>query len=362
MADAADPAASVEMNESILSSLDAFVKGGGLARAEREAAKELGLEDAEGGDNEPEPGETESRKPRAQAQAKTEQAEAGSEDDDEPEPDETESTDEEPPQKFKVTVDGEEVEVTLDEALAGYSREADYRRKTAAHADTIRNWEGEKERTLKADRDAIATERAQYSAVLELWESQYQKVLGKADDLAELRHSNPAEWSARMTERRQWQDNLVAITAERQKLAKQDEDRRTNELKQKFATEAKKMLDAIPAWKDQKTYLADSQRIYDYAQAAGYTPEEVHFAVASDHRLAQVLMDALQYRALQQKKPDAQRRVETARPLPPGPGARQSRGSTLAKLREEQAKRGDGDSTVALFDHLLRNGGLGGPS
>lgn len=54
----------------------------------------------------------------------------------------------EKPQLFKVKVDGEDVEVTLDELLNGYSRRADYTKKTMAVAQERKSLEA-----LKADID-----------------------------------------------------------------------------------------------------------------------------------------------------------------------------------------------------------------
>src|SRR5690606_29798652 len=46
--------------------------------------------------------------------------------------DDTDEGDDPDVQTFTVKVDGEEIEVTLEEALAGYQRQADYTRKTQA--------------------------------------------------------------------------------------------------------------------------------------------------------------------------------------------------------------------------------------
>ena len=52
------------------------------------------------------------------------------EEDDEEEAEESDEEEEEEPDLFAVKVDGEEIEVTFDELLRGYSRQSDYTRKT----------------------------------------------------------------------------------------------------------------------------------------------------------------------------------------------------------------------------------------
>lgn len=346
MADAADPISSAEANAGILAGLDAFVKSGGLSRAEKaEAARTAGddVEDVEGDGNEPESGE-----PEVQAQG-----EAESESDDEQE-DAVEGEDVEKPQTYTVKVDGQDVTVTLDELTAGYSREADYRRKTATHAETVRKWEADKETLLKADREALSSEREQYKAVLGVWKQQLESLTSNnTPEWEALRRDNPAEWSAKMLERRAQLDQLGAVVAEQQRLANEDRTKQETALKQKFEREAQKMLEAIPEWKDQKAYLADSGQILDYTTGLGYGADEVKLAVANDHRLARVLKDAAAYRALQAKKPEAQKKVAGAKPLPPGPAApKVSSASNLKRLMETQAKRGDREATAALFDAI----------
>src|SRR5262249_33609633 len=159
---------------------------------------------------------------------------------------------------------------TLDEALAGYSREADYTRKSQAHQEAVRQWEANKEQQLKADRDAMGAEREQYKAVLEIWRQQYQAITGNPQEWDQLRRDNPADCSARMLERKQHLDQLNAIVAEQQRVQTEDQTRRDNELKTRFSTEREKLLQAIPEWKDQNVYLADSGKIIEYTNARGF--------------------------------------------------------------------------------------------
>jgi predicted ribosome quality control (RQC) complex YloA/Tae2 family protein len=61
-------------------------------------------------------------------------------------------------QTYTVRVDGEEVEVTIDELLSGYSRTQDYTRKTMALAD--------QRKSLETELEQIRQERAQLTQVL----------------------------------------------------------------------------------------------------------------------------------------------------------------------------------------------------
>ena len=82
----------------------------------------------------------------------SEEAEASSEDYTDESAEETEYQEEESQETptYKVKVDNEEVEVTLDELLQGYSRTKDYTKKTQALAETRKAIEAEKSKIEEA--------------------------------------------------------------------------------------------------------------------------------------------------------------------------------------------------------------------
>lgn len=89
---------------------------------------------------------------------------------------EGESKPEDGGETFKVTVDGEELEVTREELLAGYSRQADYTRKTQELATKVEEFE-----TLQADTIRGATA---YEALNERYGSGVEGAAGVLRDLA----------------------------------------------------------------------------------------------------------------------------------------------------------------------------------
>jgi len=71
----------------------------------------------------PEEAEVEAEEPEIEAEAEEVEAE-----DEEPE-----EVEEQPDKYYRVKLDGEDYEVTLDEALAGYQRQQDYTKKNASN-------------------------------------------------------------------------------------------------------------------------------------------------------------------------------------------------------------------------------------
>jgi hypothetical protein len=112
---------------------------------------------------------------------------------------------EEQPALYTVKVAGEEVQVTLDEALKGYSREQDYTRKTQALAEES-----------KAEKAAIAAARDEYLGKLQTVERIIEANQPRVDQ--SLRYSNPAEWSAQMLQHQQWAEQRRGVAAEAERL------------------------------------------------------------------------------------------------------------------------------------------------
>lgn len=322
----------------VLKMLDAWTKG--------EEPEEAVKPTAKGGSDEPESGES---------VAEDAQDEAETESDDKQEETE-EPTNEEQPQRFRVKVDGADVEVTLDELTAGYSREADYTRKSQALAEERRNLEAARETALKADKDALAQEREQYKAVLGVWQKQLTDALGSETDWSELRTTNPGEWSAKMTERYAMLQRLQAVQAQQAEMTAKERAAQDENTRKHVAAQAKLLLDTIPEWKTPEKYKADMGNIREYGlKTLGFTDNDL--ASITDARIMRMAHDAARFNAMQQKKPEAQKKVEQAKPLTPGAAQPISTPSSkLNKLASEQARRGDKKSTVALFEALLSRG------
>ena len=135
---------------------------------------------------------TQSDQPEAEApeddQPTAETPEAESEDDTEPDTEETET-----PETYRVKVDGEEVEVTLDELLKGYSRTEDYKRKTAKVAEERRTVETLRDQELQKIREVSQRYLQDFQSG-----SQDKAILDEAGrvDWAKLAQENPNQYIA----------------------------------------------------------------------------------------------------------------------------------------------------------------------
>lgn len=291
------------------------------------------------------------------------QEEESSEQEDEPEGDEPDEEaseesdddaeeadgDEEQPATYAVKIDGEEVKVTLDEALKGYQRAQDYTRKTMALAEDRKAFDAEKA-TAAQDREA-------YREGLTRLEAFFAKA--DQDDSAAieaLRHTDPAEYAARVVEKQRLEqqrqvikDEQARVAAETQREADQAQQRQRAEYLQ---AEETKLIGALPEWKDPDKRKAGSKQVADYAAAIGVTPEELD--VLADHRLVVALSDAAKWRALQAKKPAVQAKVEAVKTAKPGSANQPtSKVTDLTRSKQRLAKTGREQDAAAVFLKML---------
>lgn len=240
-----------------------------------------------------------------------EEVEAGQEDATEAEPDD-------PEPKYTVKVGGEEFEVSESELVAGYQKDADYRRKSAALAE---------------ERKAFQAEFAEAQAQLEEQRLQILAESGEAEpDWVKIFDEDPIDGPRRKVE---WEIKQ----AERQKAAQQLQERQQQQYAETAKAEYAKLIDKVPEWSDPKKFREANESLVEAATSYGYTGDEM--ASVLDHRFYLTLRDAAAYRKLRAQKPVVEKKVSAA-PRVQKPGA--------AARRDDDAAR-----KKALTDNLKAN-------
>jgi hypothetical protein len=263
-----------------------------------------------------------------------------SEDEEEPEEDDEEPA--EPP-KFTVKVDGEEVEVTLDELQKGYSRTKDYTRKTMELA--------EQRKAAEAELQQIRAERERYAAMLE--QLQAQAPQEKEPDWDRLYQSDPIEW---VRQRELWRDKKERqqqLESERQRLMYQRQQEQAQEMQRIAAENQQKLLEAVPEWADPEKGTQERQAVKKYLQEIGFSNEEV--SQIYDHRAVLVARDAMRYRQMMAKKQSVQPTQTKTKTAKPGVATTVSEQSTKTKKRSLQRLQQTGRvaDAAAAIENLL---------
>ena len=282
-------------------------------------------------------GEAEAHEAETEDEADPEALEAEGEADPDVDPDaDPEEDDGEPdaPQTFKVKVQGEEIEVPLDELIKGYSREQDYTRKTQAHAEKV-----------KAEQAAIADARTRYEAQLQTVAQIIEANQPKVD--RSLRERDPAEWSAQMLQARQWDEQRKALAVEQERVRAEAEAEQSEQYAAYVRDQQAKLPELIPEWRDPKVAEAEVGKIHAYGVTQGFDASEIDDI--SDARAVAVLRKAMLYDDLLSKRTDVRSQVDRVKTLPPGPRSTPSSQAREKAARARLAEDGSTDAAVQLL-------------
>ena len=250
---------------------------------------------------------------------------------------------EEEVQLYKVKIDGEEAEVTLEEALSGYQRERTFHKRM--------NEVSQKSKAIEAESAETKRLRDQYAEGLQQLE---QALRVPEPNWEELRRTKTNEEFASIHAEYQIQQNNLAKVQQQQQAIRSQQQAEVqaqyqNHLKAEFDT----MLDKIPTWRDEKVREAERSKVISYAKSQmGYTDDEI--AQASDHRAIVTLRKAMLYDELMGGKTQAKKKVKTA-PKMVKAGSPKTKSEVVSKRNQDMMKRFNNNSTVESAVELLLN-------
>ena len=246
----------------------------------------------------------------------------------------------EEPELHHVKVNGQELEVTLDELKAGYSRDSDYRQKTHSLGMEKRDLESQKE-SLRQSYDARLAELNELIATADATVRQRQG----SEDLQKLYEEDPTTAAKLDFQLRQENRQLEEVKARaRDAQAKQYEEFLATQ-KELAATKIPEFAD--PNKSDQfKINMRNSLRNY------GFNDQEI--GSLADHRFLMVAKDAMSYQAIKDKRPIVAKKVANAPKVVKAGTAKSSTSSGREVIRNKIGKvRKSGsinDASSAILD------------
>jgi len=260
--------------------------------------------------------------------------------------DEVEAEEEEDkPPSFTVKVDGKNVEVTLEELQKGYSREADYTRKTQQVS--------EERRAFQAEAELVRTERQQYSQLLGSLQAQLQQNAAPQIDLDRLYNEDPIEWVRQKELARDAEKVHAAIQSEQQRLSHIQAQEQYQSMQAHLAQQQDAMLKAIPEWANPDKAKAEKTLLIEWGQKLGFSSDELKNIF--DHRAVVALRKAALYDQMMTKRGNIRPAVNNG-PKPAKPGAAGRMDNTTDSRRSQQrlAKTGRVNDAASAIEHLLR--------
>jgi len=229
------------------------------------------------------------------------------------------------PRTYTVKIDGKDTEVTEDELLSGYSRQADYTRKSQVLA----------EQRKKMDEELAATqqERQQYQSQLEQFKIQADSKLEefKSVDWTKLKQEDPMEYALKRDQYRELQENKRLVAEEQQNLAQKQQEEMRTKWNEELAKQKEIMAQRLPEWNDPEKGPKLKQNIKSFALKKGFTEQEVDSLI--DARSVDVLHKAMMYETLLEAK-ISQKKTKVV-PKVQKPGAP----STKSEVNSEKVKQ-----------------------
>lgn len=251
------------------------------------------------------------------------------------------------PKLYTVKIDGKDTQVTEDELLAGYSRQADYTRKSQVLA----------EQRKKADEELATTqqERQRYISQLEQFSNQSKSKLDafKSIDWEKLKAEDPMEYMTKRDAFRDLQENIRASQEEQQRETAKFQQEQLKKFEELKKVNYDDLIVRVPQWADPEKGAEVKQNVKHYAQERGFTQQELDGLI--DARSIEMLYKAMLYDKLVSQKIQTKKQKTVPKVTKPGTGTSKTEVAS-EKVKQQRArlrKTGHVNDASKLIESLL---------
>jgi len=240
--------------------------------------------------------------------------------------------------RYAVKIDGNEVEVTLDELKQGYSGQQ-YVQKGMQEAAQQR----------KEAEDVYASLNNERQKMAQLYQELQQGNIAQAPvpPSRELFESDPIgymEEKLAFDENKEFYDGQMA---QLQAVSQQNDAANVQAKKTYLQKEMQVLQQKIPEFADSKKAGKIKERLVKVGQEAyGYTPEEI--GQVMDHRAIQVLHDAMKYRDIMSGTAKAVSKTKKGKPIMKAGAKKVADSKTKVRKRQQAKLKKSGDLNDAL--------------
>ncbi len=256
---------------------------------------------------------------------------------------------------FPVMANGQEIEVTYDELIKGYSRQADYTTKTQKLAEHQRGLES-LENQWKTELAQTQQERMQYANNLEqIIQSSSANLERFNIDWERLKEEDKEEYLVRREEFRDAQDKINQARTNYQQAMQTQQYEQQRMLDQTKIQEHEKLAQLIPEWTDDNSRNNLAADIRSYALTKGFTEEELSNLV--DSRSVLVLRDAMEYSNLMSVDVKSKKLKNKPKVVRSGTGKDRKSNSNSKRAAKMKRLRSSGhvDDAVSILEDLYNS-------
>ena len=251
--------------------------------------------------------------------------------------------------KYTIKVDGEEIEVGIDELKNGYQRQADYTRKSQALAEQRKETEA-----IQSERQKLEQERQMYANGLQMLQEQQSSKLQEFEnvDWTALKTEDPYQYMLKKDEYRDAQEKVQNVQ-QQQILIQQEQADEAQKARAHFVQqEYNRLVEALPEWNDQESTI--KKDVQEYAKSVGFLPEEIN--QLADHRSVLVIKKAMEYDKLTTKvapKKKAVKKVPKVQKSGRGNSKEDAATEAIKKKRARLQKSGKQQDAASVFYDML---------
>ena len=241
---------------------------------------------------------------------------------------------------YTVTIDGTDYEVTQDELIQGYQRNADYTRKTQELAAEKQQSSDFVERSKKD----VETKLARLDQLNQAAQSQLQQEYAQID-FEKLYEEDPAE-AARLEHKMRKKNEQL------QQVQRQTQELQTQEFSKYLEEQQKQLSVKVPEMNHPEKGSEFKKQMRNYLSSVGFNNQEIDSVY--DHRYVLLVKDAMNYRNLQKAKPEIKKKAVNAPKVVKG-GVSKSKGQQQAEVRRQQLSKLRKTGKVADAAKLFRS-------
>lgn len=251
---------------------------------------------------------------------------------------------EEPSKRFRVKVDGQEVEVTLDDLKRSFAGQG-YIQKRMQEVAAVR-------KEAETVYNALNQERAQLAQALSVYQQQLSAAGNPQPPSKDLLKTDPIRYLEEEAAYREGMEQRQALAQQQAYLMQQQSEQQGRAYKAYLAEQAQLLTQRIPDFADAKKAGELKRALIEAgSQHYGFSPEELQGV--SDARHVQVLHDAMRYRQLMAGKERVQEKVAQVNRPVVRPGAKRTetdgKKSVIEKARSRMRSTGSVDDVAAFL-------------
>jgi hypothetical protein len=192
---------------------------------------------------------------------------------------------------YKLTVNGQEVEVTLDELRKGYSRQQDYTQKTEKLSQDRKSVDQLKNQYTREFEEA-KIKRDQYQQQLQILTQELQGNESNVD-MDQLYREDPAEYVRYKAEQDRRKELLQASIQEQERIQYEKKNENDKNYQSYISDQRKLLSEKLPIYADKEKGPEFVKNLTNFAKEIGYTDQEISQLV--DHRAVMMLASAYRY-------------------------------------------------------------------